>query len=127
MRPHHLFAVPLAAAILATACGGSEPEVNDGPCTPSASVDNATPVRNSTVQVAGVLECEGVPAAGVTMNTSWAYKSTTSECSGVTNDEGEARCALPIGSATPGYRVEITVTFEHDGNKYQTSTEFTPN
>jgi hypothetical protein len=89
----------------------------------TARVSNAYPPRYSTVTVYGQLTGAG---AGVTMNTTWHYKTTTSSCSGVTDGSGLASCSRDIGGATAGYFVSIDVSFSYGGRIYVAQTGFTP-
>jgi hypothetical protein len=44
------------------------------------------------------------------MDTTWHYKSTTSNCSGTTGPDGVAQCSRTIGQASRGYQVNIDVS-----------------
>lgn len=94
-------------------------------CTAAARVDNEAPVKNSTVTVTGVLTCPGGSPSGAAMSAAWKFKSTTSSCEGVADGAGVATCSRSIGGATSGFRVEIAVTFEHEGQQYRAVTGFT--
>ena len=87
-----------------------------------ASVSNATPAQYSNVTVYGRLLVNGVGQSGLTMNTSWHYKSTVSYCSGVTDANGLAQCTRDISRATEGYQVNVDVAFQ----SYSARTWFTP-
>jgi hypothetical protein len=92
----------------------------------SAWVSNPSPTHNSEETVYGRILVTGQGAAGVEMDTTWNYKTTTSYCSGVTDASGTASCSRDIGRATSGYPVTVTVVFNYDGQQYATSTGFTP-
>lgn len=92
----------------------------------SASVSNEYPSDNSTETVYGTLTANGQGVAGVTMNTTWYYKSTTVGCSGMTDASGSASCSRDISTATKGYTVLVEVSFAYNGQTYTTSTSFTP-
>lgn len=116
----------LAGMVLAGALFGACGSKSDDACTATASVDDDSPTQNSSVQVTGVLSCDGKSPSGAKMATKWSYKSTTSECEGVADDAGSASCSMRIGSAAKDFTVKIAVTFDLDGKKYKADTEFTP-
>lgn len=95
-------------------------------CNASASVNNTAPARQSNVTVTGRLQCSSGNPAGATMHTTWHYLTVTSECAGVTGNNGIATCTRGIGNATLGRFVRIDVTFRKDGQMWSTSTGFTP-
>jgi hypothetical protein len=87
-----------------------------------AWVSKGHPSQNSTVTVYGRLLVNGVGQSGLTMATTWHYKTTTSTCSGITGPSGVAQCSRDIGRATIGYQVNIDVVI----GGYQVTTWFTP-
>lgn len=68
----------------------------------------------------------GKAISGVTMNTSWHYKTTTSSCSGTSGNDGVASCTRDISRATSGYTVNIDVVFSYNGQSYSGQASFTP-
>lgn len=87
-----------------------------------AWVSDGTPSRNSTVIVHGRLLIGGIGQMGQMMTATWHYKTTTPTCTGTTGSTGVASCSRNIGTATLGYRVNITVVI--GGN--QATTWFIP-
>jgi hypothetical protein len=87
-----------------------------------ASVSNGSPSQYTDVTVNGRLLISGAGQGGLTMDTTWHYKTTTSYCSATTNTNGVASCTRYISGATIGYQVNIDVTI--DG--YTATTWFTP-
>jgi competence protein ComEC len=87
-----------------------------------AWVSNGHPSRYSTVTVFGRLLVDGVGQSGLTMETTWHYKTTISYCSGTTGPNGVAQCSRSIGGATSGYQVNIDVVI----SGYPVTTWFTP-
>lgn len=93
----------------------------------TASVDKPTPTNNSYVTVTGRLTRGDQGVGGVTMDTIWHYKTTTSGCTGTTDASGTASCTRDISRATAGYTVVIDVVFTlPNGGTVSTSTSFTP-
>jgi len=98
----------------------------NGQVTVSASVSNSSPTQNSTVTVSGKFLVGGQPVAGVSMNATWNYKTTTSYCDGTTGSDGVASCSRDIGRAAKGYTVSVNLSFSYNGQTYTASTSFTP-
>lgn len=95
--------------------------------TMTARVSNPSPRQNSTLTVSGTLKSAGKPVAGMPMTAKWAYKTTVSYCTGVTNAAGVASCSRQISRATVGYPVRVTLTFAKAGQTLGTATtSFTP-
>jgi len=92
----------------------------------TAWVSNSAPSQDSTVTVYGTITMGTVGIAGVPMNTTWHYKTTTSYCDGTSGSNGVASCSRNIGRATKGYYVSITVRFTYQGRSYYAYTGFTP-
>jgi|GEM_PF-6421811 len=113
---------PTATALPAVPTTTPQPAA--GPLTASANVDQPNPGKNARVTVTGKLN-QAVP--GATMNTTWHYKTTTSNCAGTTDGNGTAACTRDISRATAGYTVIIDVDFSlPDGRTAHTQTSFTP-
>jgi len=108
--------VPAAQCLPAVTTAGDEVQ---------ACVSNAAPAQNTEVAVYGRLVVAGKAISGITMNTTWNYKSTTSSCSGNSGGDGVAGCTLKIGGATRGFKVIIDVKFNYNGKNYNGSTNFT--
>jgi len=92
----------------------------------SASVSNPHPSDYSNETVDGKFTDNGQPVSGVTMDTTWRYKTTSPDCDSNTGANGVAACTRDISDATIGYTVNIDVTFDFDGKTYTTTTSFTP-
>lgn len=93
----------------------------------AAWVSDPSPRQRSNVTVYARLTEAGQPVAGATMVAEWAYRTTTSYCSGNTGADGVASCTRFISMATIGYRVVITVTLTPpDGPTLTTAASFTP-
>ena len=86
------------------------------------SVAKDRPARRSVQTVYGRLTVNGAGQGGLTMNTTWHYKTTVAHCSGTTGSDGVAQCGRNIGGATPGYRVNVDVEI----GGYTVTTWFTP-
>lgn len=80
-----------------------------------ASVDNAKPKQNSTINLLVTWKKVGVPYTAV-----FKYKSTKTIYKGVTGTPIPVR----IGRSSKGFKVKIEVTMK-DGNTYKASTFFT--
>lgn len=92
----------------------------------TAWVSDANPAKHSDVTVYGKITQGGVGISGVPMEATWHYRTTTSYCSGVSNNSGIASCSRNIGNATSGYYVRIDVAMTYGGRTYYASTGFTP-
>jgi len=92
----------------------------------TAWVSDSAPAQYTTVTVYGKITLGLVGIANVPMHTIWQYKTTKPTCDGVSGTDGVASCGRYIGSATKGYRVDITVQFTYDGQQYSAITGFTP-
>src|SRR5438477_18063 len=98
------------------------------------SVSNANPHQNSRVTVYGGLRRVGAggpgqSVAGVRMVATWHFRTRSSQCSAITDNEGRAECSSDIGRATKGYTVVIDVVFVNrdDGHLIgETKVSFTP-
>ena len=82
----------------------------------SANVSNANPHQNSRVTVYGGLRRVGAggpgqSVAGARMVATWHFRTRSSQCSDITDNEGRAECSRDIGRATKGYTVFIDVNF----------------
>ena len=91
-----------------------------------AWVSNAEPRQNSNVTVYGRLYFWGSPISNATMTTVWHYKSTDATEMCTTGTDGIGRCMRNVGRATVGYKVVVSVTIVHAGEKYDERTWFTP-
>jgi hypothetical protein len=106
---------------------GCLPSVSNVSDLVQACVSNSNPSQNSRVTVYGRLIVGGkAVGSGVTMNTTWNYKTTQSECSGTTDSSGVASCTRDISRASKGYTVVIDINFSYNGRNYNGSTSFTP-
>jgi len=93
----------------------------------TASISDPSPHRNERVTVAGrLVDASGNGIAGVPMTATWHYKTTNSQCTGVTDSDGRASCVRDISSATVGYQVTVDVVFVYNGTTYSAQTSFTP-
>lgn len=93
----------------------------------TAWVSDPSPRQRSNVTVYARLTEAGQPVAGATMVAEWAYRTTTSYCSGITGADGVTSCTRFISMATIGYRVVITVTLAPPGGPtLTTAASFTP-
>jgi len=110
----------------ATSTATSAPSAGTQNVQVSASVSDPSPHQNEVETVFGRILVNGRGVAGVPMDTSWHYKTTTSGCSGTTDGSGTASCSRSISRATIGYTVSIGVTFTYSGQVYTTGTSFTP-
>lgn len=97
-----------------------------GPTTITAYMSDPHPQKNTNVAVYGKLMVNGFPANGATMNTTWHYKTTTSNCSGVAGPDGIASCVKNVGNVTIGFTVVVDVTMTYNGQNYYATTSFTP-
>jgi competence protein ComEC len=86
----------------------------------SASVDNVSPSKNSTV----FLTVKGPPMAKVTVFAN--FKSKSLAYPGMIGKDGYAAIPIQLINADPGFTVIIDVQVEHSGKVYKTSTSFTP-
>jgi hypothetical protein len=89
-------------------------------------VSNPSPRQNSEETVYGHFLVNGQGVAGVPMDTTWHYRTTTSGCWGTTDGSGTASCSRSISRATIGYTVYIGVVFTYGSQTYTTGTSFTP-
>lgn len=101
-------------------------QVHPGQVEVCAGVSNSRPSRNSTVTVYGRLLSVGSPVAGAPMHTVWHYRTTTQTEDCLTGSDGIGLCSREIGSATPGYTVQVDVTITYQDRDYGASTAFTP-
>jgi hypothetical protein len=92
----------------------------------TCGVSNESPYQHQTVSVWSDLKNHDNGIFGVTMNTTWNYRTVTSYCSGVTNSSGRATCSRNISDATIGYEVLIDVEMTLDDTDYLCVTSFTP-
>lgn len=93
-----------------------------GAYTATATISNPSPHQNQVVTVSGTLLHNGQPVAGVAMQTTWHYKTTTSVCSGTTGANGTASCSRDISRATKGYFVAVDVSFVDSSGTVLTTT-----
>jgi hypothetical protein len=104
------------------------PAPPEGQYVATATVDQPNPAQNTTVTVTGTLTRGGKGVPGVTMNTTWHYKTRSVGCSGATNAAGVASCTRNISGAAKGFEVSIEVDFSlPDGGTASAQTSFTPN
>jgi competence protein ComEC len=82
----------------------------------TASLDNRTPKKNSTIH----LLVKGLP--GGTYKAVFHYKSKDTIYTGTINKP----LAVRIGRATSGFTVKIDITAAYKGKTYKTQTSFTP-
>jgi hypothetical protein len=113
----------LAAACLIVASPALAPTSSQAarplPC--RAHVSDSTPADYSTVKVM----VKTAPRAHV--HTVAHYKTTTNAKNRTANIHGNATIAYDIYTATPGYRVTVSVTVSKKGRPARTcSTSFTP-
>jgi hypothetical protein len=98
-----------------------------GPVRVTASISDPTPPRSARMTVTGTLLRGGAGVAGARMRTIWHFRSGDSTCdTGVTGADGRAGCSIAMAGATAGYPVKVDVSFEYEGQTYQTQTVFTP-
>lgn len=86
--------------------------LKDGKIKVCAWVSIGKPSQHSNVTVYGSFARKGIGQSGKRMTTAWHYRTTTSQCGGITDAQGLALCSRNIGSATKGYRVNIDVTIK---------------
>jgi competence protein ComEC len=119
----HSVYLPIVAAPPAPMPGHNVRCTQSGNAQMCASVSAPAPSQYSSVSVYGRLLINGAAEAGLPMNSTWKYKSSTPTCnSGVSGADGVASCSRQIGAATLGYTVTITASI----GGYTASTSFAP-
>lgn len=95
--------------------------------TVQACVSNPAPAKGSNVTVFGRLIVQGKAISGVKMNARWNFFERTQECtSGDSNAQGVASCSVNVGNDSSGYQVDIRVSFDYNGQTYQTIIDLIP-
>ena len=86
----------------------------------SASVNNKTPLQNTTVNVTVV----GPVKSPVTIVCHYKSKNTTYKVT--TSSTGKAVLPVKISRATKGYAVAVNISLSYKGKVYTTKTSFKP-
>lgn len=93
----------------------------------TAAVSNPNPCQYSQVTVSGSLtDTAGQPMSGVTIKTTWHYKSSTPTENGFTSSSGSYAVQRGISSAAAGYSVVVNVESVGTSPIVTASTSFTP-
>jgi hypothetical protein len=111
-------AVLVVGGPLAGLVGCTAPAAALLPCIASASPTNPSDNTNDTITVRSVSGAKVLAVA--------AYKTTNTARSAVTNALGVGRAVFPIGRATYGYQVKVSVLVAKGSQKGSCATSFTP-
>lgn len=121
------------AAVGNTGCSSLPPGFTASPtATPGASVavssavSNPHPAAGAVETINGTLTVNGQPVSGVLMRSNWYLPNgAVASCDAQTDATGTASCSLTNDNPTPGFTVQIEVTFEYDGQPYTTYSSYT--
>lgn len=95
--------------------------------TASASIDNAQPKQNGTVNVTvTVKDVSGNPVSGAHVSLNLHFKSTDTVYEATTNASGSAILNFKVGRAAKGFTVNGDITVNAGEQSASTTTAFTP-
>jgi hypothetical protein len=86
----------------------------------TATIDNMTPPKNSTINVTVKGPVSGKVTAFV------LFKDRPVVLSGAIGLDGISVIPIRVGNAEAGFTVIVEITVEHEGKKYKTEAVFTP-
>lgn len=120
------------AAVGNTGCSSLPPGFAPSPAaTPSGSVSISSavsdphPAAGASETITGTLTVNGQPVSGVLMRSNWYLPNgVVDSCDAPTDASGSASCTLPNDNPTPGFTVQIQVTFEYNGQQYRTYSSY---
>lgn len=114
------------AAVGNTGCSSLPPGFAPGPAaTPSGSVSVSStvsdphPAAGAAETITGALSVNGQPVSNVLMRSNWYLPNgNVASCDAPTDATGTASCSLTNDNPSPGFTVQIQVTFEYNGQQY---------